>query len=73
MMVGPDDDVRIGRRRGSTPMSDPQAGDPGTERELDEAVRASEQHVLAEEDADAGERVVRRDPDTHEMSEEPAQ
>lgn len=54
-------------------MSDPQAGDPGTDRELDEAVRAAEQHVRAEEDADASERVVRRDPETHETSEEPAQ
>lgn len=54
-------------------MSDPQTGDPGTERELDEAVRAAEQHVLAEEGADDAERVVRRDPATHETNEEPAQ
>ena len=54
-------------------MSDPQSGDAGTEQDLDEAVRAAERHVRAEEDADAGERVERRDPETGETSEEPAQ
>ena len=54
-------------------MSDPKSGDAGTEQDLDEAVRAAEQHARAEEDADAGERVVRRDPETGETSEEPAQ
>ena len=54
-------------------MSDPQSGDPGTERDLNEAVRAAEQHAAAEENADPNERVVRRDPDTGETREEPAQ
>jgi hypothetical protein len=51
--------------------ADPQ--DPAAADELDEAVHASEQHRLAEEDADAEEDVVVRDPETGDVHEERAQ
>ena len=54
-------------------MSDPNPTDPSAADELDEAVDAAEQHQRAEEDADAGEHVVVRDPDTGRVDEEPAQ
>ncbi|MBT2498093.1 hypothetical protein J7E25_03195 [Agromyces sp. ISL-38] len=47
--------------------------DPNAAEELDAAVHAVEQHHRAEEDADPEERVVVRDPETGEISEEPAQ
>lgn len=54
-------------------MTDPSPTDPNAADELDEAVEAAEQHQQAEEDADAGEHVVVRDPDTGQVTEEPAQ
>jgi len=54
-------------------MSDPNPADPSAADELDEAVDAAEQHQRAEEDADAYEHVVVRDPDTGHVAEEPAQ
>lgn len=54
-------------------MTDPSPTDPNAADELDEAVEAAEQHVRAEEDADANEHVVIRDPETGEVAEEPAQ
>jgi hypothetical protein len=54
-------------------MSDQRPTDPDAADELDEAVEAVEQHQRAEEDADAGERVVIRDPETGETTKEPAQ
>jgi hypothetical protein len=54
-------------------MTDPSPTDPDAADELDEAVEAVEQHQRAEEDADAGEHVVIRDPETGETTEEPAQ
>ena len=56
-----------------TDPNDPDTTDPQAADELDEAVAAAEQHQLAEEDADAGEHVVVRDPDTGRVDEEPAQ
>ena len=54
-------------------MSDPNPTDPRAADELDEAVDAAEQHQRAEENADASEHVVVRDPDTGHVAEEPAQ
>jgi len=54
-------------------MTSPDPQDPAAADELDEAVRASEQHRLAEENADADEDEVRRDPDTGDLREERAQ
>ena len=54
-------------------MTDRSPTDPNTADELDEAVEAVEQHQRAEEDADADEHVVIRDPETGEIAEEPAQ
>lgn len=60
-------------------MSDPGPGnpngpeDPNATAELDAAVHAAEQHHRAEEDADPDERVIVRDPESGEISEEPAQ
>jgi hypothetical protein len=54
-------------------MSDVRSDDPGAQDEQDEALRASEQHQQAEEDADADEQVVVRDPETGRTSEEDAQ
>ena len=54
-------------------MTDPSPTDPDAVDELDEAVQAVEQHQRAEEDADADEHVVIRDPETGETAEEPAQ
>jgi hypothetical protein len=54
-------------------MTDPAPTDPNAAEELDEAVEAVEQHQQAEHEADPGERVVVRDPDTGHLSEEPAQ
>jgi len=71
MTVDPDDVV--GLDRGSAPMTDPGRIDPNAANERDEAVHAAEQHQRAEEDADAGEHVVVRDPETGETKEEPAQ
>jgi len=56
-----------------TDPNDPDPTDPQAADELDEAVAAAEQHQRAEEDADAGEHVVVRDPDTGRVDEEPAQ
>lgn len=56
-----------------THPNDPDTTDPQAADELDEAVAAAEQHQRAEEDADAGEHVVVRDPDTGRVDEEPAQ
>ena len=54
-------------------MTDPNPTDPRAADELDEAVAAAEQHQQAEEDADADEHVVVRDPETGRVAEEPAQ
>ncbi|WP_157002018.1 hypothetical protein [Agromyces laixinhei] len=54
-------------------MSDPDPTESSTEHEMDEAVDAAEQHQQAEEDADADEHVVVRDPETGRTSEERAQ
>ncbi|MFF2494597.1 hypothetical protein [Agromyces sp. NPDC058064] len=54
-------------------MSDERSDDPGEQDEQDAALRAAEQHQRAEEDADADERVVVRDPETGRTSEEEAQ
>jgi hypothetical protein len=54
-------------------MTDPSPTHPDAADELDEAVEAVEQHQRAEEDADADEHVVIRDPETGEIAEEPAQ
>lgn len=54
-------------------MTDPSPTDPNAADELDEAVEAAEQHQRAEEEADPGEHVVIRDPETGETAEEPAQ
>jgi hypothetical protein len=54
-------------------MSDPNPTDPNAAGELDEAVAAAEQHQRAEEDADAEEHVVIRDPETGAVREEAAQ
>lgn len=54
-------------------MTDPQPTDPAATNDLDEAVDAAEQHQQAEQDADPGEHVVVRDPETGETREEPAQ
>jgi hypothetical protein len=54
-------------------MTSPDPQDPAAADELDEAVRASEQHRLAEEHADADEDEVVRDADTGELHEERAQ
>ena len=54
-------------------MTDPAPTDPNAAEELDEAVEAVEQHQQAEQDADADEHVVVRDPETGHLSEEPAQ
>lgn len=53
-------------------MTDPGPTDPKAADELDEAVAAAEQHQQADQDADADERVVVRDPDTGHVMEEPA-
>jgi hypothetical protein len=53
-------------------MTDPSPTDPDAADELDEAVEAVEQRQRAEENADADERVVIRDPETGKTSEEPA-
>jgi hypothetical protein len=63
----------VGRASEEPEMSDPNPTDPSAADELDEAVDAAEQHQQAEEDADADEHVVVRDPDTGHVSEEPAQ
>lgn len=54
-------------------MTDPRPTDPDAADQLDEAVEAVEQHQRAEEDADADEHVVIRDPETGATTEEPAQ
>ena len=54
-------------------MTDPSPTDPNAADELDEAIEAVEQHQRAEENADADEHVVIRDPETGETAEEPAQ
>jgi hypothetical protein len=54
-------------------MTDPRPTDPDAADELDEAVEAVEQHQRAEEDADADEHIIIRDPETGETREEPAQ
>lgn len=54
-------------------MTDPSPTDPDAADQLDDAVEAVEQHQRAEEDADADEHVVIRDPQTGETTEEPAQ
>ncbi|WP_308799104.1 hypothetical protein [Agromyces silvae] len=54
-------------------MTSPDPQDPAAADELDEAVRASEQHRLAEEDADPDEDVVVRDPESGALHEERAQ
>ena len=54
-------------------MSDPDPTDPNAGDELDQAVDAAERHQQAEEDADADEHVVIRDPETGRTTEEPAQ
>lgn len=54
-------------------MTDPSPTDPDAADQLDDAVEAVEQHQRAEEDADADEHVVIRDPQTGETAEEPAQ
>ncbi|GAA1785787.1 hypothetical protein [Agromyces lapidis] len=54
-------------------MGDARSDEPGAHDEQDEALRASEQHQLAEEDSDADERVVVRDPETGRTFEEQAQ
>lgn len=54
-------------------MTDPSPTDPDAADQLDDAVEAVEQHQRAEEDADADENVVIRDPQTGETTEEPAQ
>jgi hypothetical protein len=54
-------------------MTDPRPTDPDAADELDEAVEAVEQHQRAEEDADADEHIMIRDPETGETTEEPAQ
>ncbi|WP_165906118.1 hypothetical protein [Agromyces badenianii] len=51
--------------------NDPSVSSPGDE--LDQAVDAAEQHQRAEEDADADERSVVRDPETGRTFEEDAQ
>jgi hypothetical protein len=53
-------------------MSDPQSGDPETERQLDAAVAEAERHARAEEDADPNETVAVKD-DSGGITEEPAQ
>jgi hypothetical protein len=58
-------------KKGMT-MSDPQSGDPETERELDAAVAEAERHARAEEDADPNETVAVKD-DSGGITEEPAQ
>ena len=52
------------------PKTDHSPADPNA---ADEAVEAAEQHQRAEEDADPGEHVVIRDPETGRIAEEPAQ
>ncbi|WP_350349334.1 hypothetical protein ABIQ69_05275 [Agromyces sp. G08B096] len=54
-------------------MSTPDPQDPAAADELDEAVRASEQHQRAEQDADPDEEVVVRDTETGRTHEERAQ
>ncbi|WP_448005549.1 hypothetical protein [Agromyces bauzanensis] len=54
-------------------MTDPNPTDPNAADELDDAVDAAEQHQRAEHEADPGEHVVIRDPQTGETTEEPAQ
>lgn len=54
-------------------MTSPNPQDPAAADELDEAVRASEQHRLAEEHADEDEDEVTRDPETGDLHEERAQ
>jgi len=54
-------------------MSDPNPTDPTAADELDEAVEAAEQHQRGEEDADSGDHVVIRDPETGVVSEKAAQ
>ncbi|MFE6965985.1 hypothetical protein ACFVAJ_12775 [Agromyces sp. NPDC057679] len=51
-------------------MSDVRSDEPGAQDEQEAALRAAEQHQQAEEDADADERVVVRDPETGRISEE---
>jgi hypothetical protein len=70
--AGPVGEVGRASERGAM-MSDPNPTDPSAADELDEAVDAAEQHQRAEEDADADEHVVVRDPDTGHVAEEPAQ
>ncbi|MFD4420597.1 hypothetical protein ACFWN7_03720 [Agromyces sp. NPDC058484] len=53
--------------------TDSRPSDPNAATELDEAVAAAEQHQRAEEDADADEHVVIRDPETGATKEEQAQ
>jgi hypothetical protein len=53
-------------------MSDPQSGDPETERQLDAAVAEAERRARAEEDADPNERVAVQH-DSGDITEEPAQ
>ena len=54
-------------------MSDPDPTDPKAADELDAAVAAAQRHQRAEEDADADEHVVIRDPETGDVAEEAAQ
>jgi hypothetical protein len=54
-------------------MTDQDPTDPNSADELDEAVEAAEQHQRAEENPDAEEDVVIRDPQTGQTTEERVQ
>jgi hypothetical protein len=54
-------------------MTDPDPTDPNAGDELDRGVAAAEQHQRADQDADADEKVVIRDPETGTTKEEQAQ
>jgi hypothetical protein len=54
-------------------MTSPDPQDPEAAGELDEAVRASEQHRLAEENSDEDEHEVVRDSESGGLREEHAQ
>jgi hypothetical protein len=71
--MGTPDDVRAPLAIEGATMTSPNPEDPAAADELDEAVRASEQHRLAEEHADEDEDEVRRDPETGDLHEERAQ
>lgn len=53
-------------------MTDPNPTDPNAD-ELEKGVAAAEQHQRADQDADADEKVVIRDPETGATKEEQAQ